>query len=137
LNELDSFVSEYNGAVVVRRISPPAGMKVREDCDERLKEFMENQDPKDYETSLGELVDTTCVGPLGIMWKMWSGMCWKRTGDDSLFCSELLAKTYQFMGYISDRRAANMYTPSDFSSSGITNLRNGFTLQREQIVSFA
>lgn len=134
LNPLADFIRGYDGAVVIRQISAPPQIKVHGECSDRLKEFMEKHAPKDYEQSMGELANTMCEEPFGFVWGMWGNMCWKRTGDDSFFCSELIARTYQMMGYLSTKRAANMYTPSDFSSSGIKFLRLGFYLQREQLV---
>ena len=52
----------------------------------------------------------------------------------SLFCSELVAAAYQFVGLLDKAKLSNRYTPDDFSSSKNLTLLKGY-LERELAIA--
>lgn len=65
------------------------------------------------------------------------GLFWKNREDlSAFFCSELIAETYQAIGFLSEDKPSNEYTPNDFSSgaSEPLGLLNGVSLGDEIVV---
>ena len=66
-----------------------------------------------------------------------AGLFWENREDlSAYFCSELIAETYQAIGFLDDVKPSNEYTPDDFSSesSQPLGLQNGVELGNEIIV---
>ena len=66
-----------------------------------------------------------------------SGLFWENREDlSAYFCSELIAETYQAVGFLGEDKPSNEYTPDDFSSqaSRPLGLLNGVALGPEIIV---
>jgi len=52
----------------------------------------------------------------------------------SLFCSELIAETFQALGFLDEDRPSNEYVPSDFSTEQSLPLKRGVSLGEEIMV---
>jgi hypothetical protein len=66
-----------------------------------------------------------------------SRLFWSNREDlSAYFCSELIAETYQTLGFLSEALPSNEYTPNDFSSSAAVPLdfQGGMSLDDEIIV---
>jgi len=106
---LSECISKYNADIAVRRLTVNRTPKMRRD----LANFRNEVRGRPYEESKMELIKAAYDGPFG------------RNEEDlsSLFCSELIAESYQVMGLLPKNRSApnykpsNEYTPADFAST--------------------
>ena len=108
--------------VAVRKLASSMTASERD----RMIAFMEEQDPKDYEKKLFELVDAAVDG---------CG-CFGQNSKDmsSVFCSELVAEALQELGRLDRSLPSNEYTPSDFEyGSGAPELNRVFAGQEQRL----
>ena len=90
---------------------------------EDLMRFRKEVRGRPYEKSMVELLKSAYDGPFGQNVEDFS----------SIFCSELIAETYQQMGLLPGTKSANEYTPGDFASDAKDelNLLKGAKLSKE------
>lgn len=120
---LSKRLQNYDGKAAIRQLSKKLSPKKIKS----LIEFKQEVKNRPYEKQNIELLKSAFDGPFG------------RNREDlsSLFCSELVAESYQQMGLLPNTKiakASNEYTPADFSSkSGCRNLQlqEGITLSKE------
>jgi hypothetical protein len=100
---LSDRLEHYSGAVYVRKLSKT----LSEDQLRRLSDFRRTVAGRPYEKSVLELAST--------LWNEFGG----QEDLSSLFCSELVAETFQQIGLLGDvsagGKASNKYQPRDFS----------------------
>jgi hypothetical protein len=98
-------VKLYPGNIGYRRLTNIADHELNHDGFAELKKALQG---KAFEKSIWQIVKAKYDGPLGA----------NREDLTSLFCSELIAASYQALGLLpeSEVRTSNEYTPSDFSS---------------------
>ena len=109
---LSARVASYDGEIAVRRL---LGHKIGEDDIKKLMRFRKKVTGTPYEQDKIELIKAAYDGPLG------------RNSEDlsSLFCSELVAESYQCLGLLSEDKPSNEYTPADFSEDANLILLKG------------
>ena len=118
---LSARVNGYDGDIAVRQLQ-----EVSFDASDvkKLMEFRKKVTGKPYEKDKIELIKAAYDGPLG------------RNSEDlsSLFCSELVAESYQQLGLLQEGgKPSNEYTPADFSEAEELELLEG-TLGPEIII---
>ena len=106
-------VKFYPGNIGYRRLTNVADHELNHDAFNELKKSLQG---KAFENSIWQIVKAKYDGPLGA----------NREDLSSLFCSELIAASYQAFGLLPESkiRTSNEYTPSDFSSPGFTLCKN-------------
>lgn len=109
---LSSRIEGYGGEVAVRQLD---GVTFDDGDIKNLMLLRRELAGKKYEQKTIELIKAAYDGPLG------------RNSEDlsSLFCSELVAEAYQRLGLLSEDKASNEYTPSDFSQDKKLQLLEG------------
>lgn len=103
LVDLNTWLEAYPADMALRRLTVTRTPQMLE----RAREFGQAVHGRPYEVSKLELVRALI--------NRWWGRN-RRENLGSLFCSELVAATYQRMGLLADRPPANTYKPKDFSS---------------------
>ena len=114
---LSARVQAYSGDIVVRQLK--GGILL--DAKARLMALRRELRGKPYERSKLELLKAVYDGPLGE----------NREDLSSIFCSELVAEAYQYLGLLPDKPPSNEYTPADFSEKRLWHLKKGFHLSHE------
>lgn len=116
---LSEYVKKYDVDVAVRHLSVERTAKMLEG----LMRFRKKVRGRPYEEDMVELIKAAYDGPFGQNVEDFS----------SIFCSELIAETYQKMGLLSGKIPANEYTPGDFASDAKNrlNLLKGAKLNKE------
>ncbi len=116
---LSEAVQKYEGEIAIRHLTVNRTPKMLDD----LWKFRDLVRNRPYEESALELIRAAYDGPFGANVEDLS----------SIFCSELVAESYQVMGLLSEDVPSNEYTPGDFSSDAAEPLRllKG-TLSRER-----
>ena len=112
---LSDRVQTYDGAIAVRRLKGVALGEPEIDALMRLRKELRG---RPYETSEIQLIKAAYEGPFGLNEEDFS----------SLFCSELVAESYQRMGLLPDGKSAqpaNEYVPADFSTTRKIELLRG------------
>jgi hypothetical protein len=106
-------VKLYPGSIGYRRLTNIADHELHHDSFVKLKTSLQG---KAFENSIWQIVKAKYDGPLGA----------NKEDLSSLFCSELIAASYQALGLLpaSDIRTSNEYTPSDFSSQQLALCKN-------------
>ena len=99
----------YDGQVSIRRLEP-RDVTIDYDALASVRELLHY---RPYERDILELIRAAHD----------SG--WRENVDDlsSLFCSELVAKTYEVLGLIHNTKPSNEYTPKDFSTETGADIR--------------
>ncbi len=115
-------VSMYKGDVAVRLLSKP----ITQQMETSLGKFRKRASRLKYEKNKIELIKAAWDGPLG----------GNKENLSSVFCSELVAESYQRMGLLAEPPKgwpSNEYTPRDFSTEARypVHLHKGFTLSEE------
>lgn len=103
---LSERLRRYTGQVALRRLEGAALRK--KDCADLIK-LRHKFSGRPYEENTLELMRAAYDGPLGD----------QRENLRSLFCSELIAETYQALGLLRsgrDEKPSNEYVPADFSA---------------------
>ena len=103
LTALSDSLTKYDCDIAVRRLSPCLDAKQIKD----LQSFREQMKNRPYEKRYLELMKSAYDGVGGNNQECLS----------SVFCSELVAESYQVMGILPDHTPSNEYTPADFSSA--------------------
>lgn len=67
----------------------------------------------------------------GLARRWLSGRARRAASEDTIFCAELIAVTYQRLGLIESRRPANWFDPGRFWSGDRIQLASGFSLGKE------
>ncbi len=94
----------YGGEVAVRRLRIDRTDRMQQ----ALSSFRNEVRDRPYEEDTVELIKAAYDGPFG-----------DNTEDlSSLFCSELVAESYQRMGLLPNDPPSNEYVPNDFASTG-------------------
>ncbi len=106
-------VKFYPGSIGYRRLTNIADHELNHDSFAQLKNSLQG---KAFENSIWQIIKSKYDGPLGA----------NREDLTSLFCSELIAASYQALGLLpaSEIRTSNEYTPSDFSCQSFTLCKN-------------
>jgi hypothetical protein len=115
-------IKMYKGDVAVRLLSK----SITPQMETGLGKFRKKASRLKYEQNKIELIRSAWDGPLG----------GNKENLSSVFCSELLAESYQRMGLLKEPPTgwpSNEYTPRDFSTEARhpVNLRKGYALSRE------
>lgn len=120
---LSERVRTYPGRFAIRSLTRALN---REEV-EILKEFRRAYRDRDYDFDAVELlrsaIDNRMVGD-------------QREDLSSFFCSELIAETYQALGFLGEDKPSNEYVPHDFGWAGSLNLQKGVTLGPETAVTW-
>jgi hypothetical protein len=91
----------YKGEVAIRHLK----IQRTPEMLQKLGEFRETVKGRKYEEDKIELIKAAYEGPFG-----------QNVEDlSTLFCSELIAETYQRIGLLSEEKPSNEFTPRDFS----------------------
>ena len=109
---LSDRVQSYGGEIAVRRLrDAPLDANAIQALMALRKEFR----GRPYEKSQAELIKAAYDGPGG------------HNEEDlsSLFCSELVAESYQRIGLLNEKKNSNEYTPADFSEKQGLKLLKG------------
>lgn len=117
MSPLRDRIRNYNGDIAIRHLSDFT-------CDlDKLKRFRSSVRGRPYEKDLFELFSAALPYPFS------------NNDEDisSLFCSELVAETYQTLGLLDEQKPSNEYTPSDFAQDANLHLSEG-TLSDEVII---
>ena len=120
---LSARVATYPGEIAIRQLR---------DCTlgpedvSTLMDFRKKVKGKAYEENLIELIRSAYDGPWGNNQEELS----------SLFCSELVAETYQRLGLLGEEKPSNEYTPADFSARVGLELQIG-RLGKERFITKA
>jgi len=114
--QMVSFVDKVNlypGSIGYRRLTNIADQDLNHKSFAQLKNSLQG---KAFENNIWQIIKAKYDGPLGA----------NREDLTSLFCSELIAASYQALGLLpaSEIRTSNEYTPSDFSSQSLTLCKN-------------
>ncbi len=122
---LSQRIRNYDGEVNIRHLGKP----ITKPMYRRLAKLRHELSRRPYERNELELLRAAYDGPFG-----------KSPGEDlsSIFCSELVAEAYQCMGLLPeypDGLPSNEYTPADFSHRRQLELRNGYELGDEQLIT--
>lgn len=104
--------------VSVRQLSRPLTDKMLVD----LNQFRTEVSGRPYEKHKLELIKAAYDGIFGH----------NKEDLSSLFCSELIAESYQKMGLLSEAVPSSEYTPKDFSFEKRLRLQNDFSLGAEE-----
>tara|TARA_R110001583_G_scaffold77377_1_gene210745 strand:- start:36113 stop:36706 length:594 start_codon:yes stop_codon:yes gene_type:complete len=109
--QMVSFVDKvklYPGSIGYRRLTNVADNELDHHSFAKLKKSLRG---KAFESNILQIVKANYDGPLGA----------NREDLSSLFCSELIAASYQTLGLLpaSEIKASNEYTPSDFSCQSL------------------
>jgi len=110
LTPLSDIVSCHSGEMVVRRLR---GVTLNGVDMQRLMRFRAEIKGRRYDQGQLALIGSAYVGPFGL----------NDIDLTSLFCSQLLAETYQQLGLLSEGKSANEYMPADFSEKRDGGLR--------------
>ena len=106
---LSEAVKKYDGKIVVRHLD----IECSDAMLDALWRFRDQVRGRPYERNKLELIRSAYDGVWG-----------ENTEDlSSIFCSELIAETYQVMGLLPETPASNEYTPNDFSTDATEPLR--------------
>lgn len=116
---LSERIKTYDGEVSIRHLNKSLSSIRRR----RLVTLRERFKGIPYEESELQLIKAAYDGPFGA----------NERDISSLFCSELVAETFQELGILSTTLPSNEYTPADFSDGKYRRLRliNGFELEPE------
>lgn len=115
---LSARVDKYSGGMSIRRLE---GSDLGSAALSKLMTLRAELKGKRYERGKMELFKSLWDGKFGLNEKDLS----------SIFCSELVAEAYQCLGLLDTDLPSNEYTPADFSSKKMDELRNGFYLGGE------
>jgi hypothetical protein len=115
----------YSGDVAVRHLSQP----LTSPMEKALMKFRKKASRLKYEQSKVELIKSAWDGPFGS----------NKENLSSVFCSELVAESYQQMGLLTEPPKgwpSNEYTPRDFSTESRQplTLHKGYSLSREVVI---
>ena len=99
---------DYNGEFAIRRLNNPLTPHMVHS----LIEFRREVKGRKYEESELELFRSTYDGWLGS----------NEEDLSSIFCSELIAESYQRMGLLTESKPSNEYDPNDFSKMATLEL---------------
>jgi hypothetical protein len=120
---LSERVRTYPGRFAVRSLSRP----LTGDESDILRGFRRSYHDRDYDYDAAELlrsaIDIRMLGD-------------QREDLSSFFCSELIAETYQALGFLGEGKPSNEYVPHDFSSQGSLALEKGVQFGPETIVTW-
>lgn len=118
---LSERLKAYDGGFAIRQLSRP----LTENETETLSRFR-------HEVS-GRTFDYNVIELLKAAWD--SGIMSDNHEDLScLFCSELIAETFQALGFLDENRPSNEYVPSDFSSEQSLPWNRDISLGKEIMV---
>jgi hypothetical protein len=119
---LSDRIRTYDGDASIRHLQ---NFQIDDNKYKKLMALRKSFRNKPYEKSEIELIKSAYDGP------------WGHNEEDlsSLFCSELVAETYQCLGLISNKLSSNEFTPRDFSDEKHLKLSFGATLSKEIPVS--
>lgn len=100
---LEQLLDRYCGQIALRRLH-----RTRFSAKDlsRLAQLRRRLGRRGYERNTLELMTAAYDGPLGE----------QRENLSSLFCSELVAESYQALGLVHPHKPSNEYTPADFSA---------------------
>lgn len=126
--EVKVFSGWYNH-VAVRHLKG-IDSEAREDIYSKLFEFRKQMQGRPYEKNYLEFIRSA----INFSEEYLAFLNTKHEDLSSLFCSELVAAAYQFVGLLSKERPSNRYTPDDFSSSKHLELQKG-SLEGEVFIS--
>lgn len=120
--------SGWYDRVAIRRLTG-INEETREKIYKELIDFQEEVQGRPYETNKVELI----LSAIDIQEEYLSFL--RNTKEDlsSLFCSELVAEAYKRMGLLDTTKLSNEFTPDDFASSSINDLKMG-KLEKEVYV---
>ena len=105
-------VEDYPGDIAVRQLRD---VTFDEQALRQLMALRREFVGREYEQDKIELIKAAYDGPFG-----------RNTEDlTSLFCSELVAETYQRLGLLDEGKPSNEYTPADFSADMQLELLKG------------
>ena len=122
---LSERIQSYDGGVAIRRLSK----KLTPGMEKSLMSWRKKASRLKYEKNVCELTKPAYDGPFGK----------NKENLSSVFCSELVAETYQRVGLLSEPPngwPSNEYTPKDFSTQARTPLTLGksYSLSKEIII---
>lgn len=95
------------------------GGTIERDHEDRLMEVIERFDGRAFPSTLG----------LARQWV--TGKIRRRSSLETIYCAELVATTYQYMGLLPDQRPASWYDPGRFWSGDRIELEAPFALADE------
>jgi len=101
LTPLSERIRSYEGDVAIRHLD----VRRTPEMLRALRTFREELKGRPFEQSKLELIKSVYEGPFGA----------NEEDLSSLFCSELVAETYQRMGLLPEEPPSNEYTPADFA----------------------
>jgi len=108
---LSERIKKYQGEVSIRHLK----VQRTPDMLQKLSDFRESVKGRPYEKDKIELLKAAYEGPFG-----------QNVEDlSTLFCSELIAESYQQMGLLGEEKPSNEYTPKDFSEEAGLSLLAG------------
>ena len=120
---LSKRVNDHDGNLAFRRLS----RGLSDDEIGKLNAFRRSVKDKGYDFDALELLRAALD----------SGLFWSNREDlGAYFCSELIAETYQSLGFLDETKPSNEYTPNDFSTSAPAplELQGGVHLGEEIVV---
>jgi len=113
---LSQKIARYDGEVTIRRLNKP----LTDDMIRAMTDFRRVVKNRPYEEN---------------KWNLAKAVLDRSSDNDedlsSLFCSELVAETYQRMGLLSEDTPSSEYIPHDFSSAKMKKLLQGYKLLDE------
>lgn len=132
LNSLVEVVNRYIGDVAIRKLRVTrtfenlCNLSNQDSCGQRLMSHLKLHNRKEYEKSIVKLFMAAE-----------DDLIFGFSDEDltSIFCSELVAVTYKYLGLIPNDMNASEYQPEDFSSHTYVKLNHGAKLDREVIVN--
>lgn len=105
-------LTHYDGEIAIRHLQ---NVNLSSSDIQELMRFRKEMSGRSYEKNTLELLKSAYDGPLG-----------ENTEDlSSLFCSELVAESYQKLGLLPSNIASNEYTPANFSTESNLELLKG------------
>lgn len=123
---LSERIRGYRGEIAIRKLN----FEITPEMRKALVDFRKEVKNRPYEEDKIELIKAAYDGPFGS----------NRKNLSSLFCSELVAESYQRMGLLllesEGGKPSNEYTPKDFSDKGKLDLQLEAKLEGEVLVVY-
>lgn len=120
---LSERLKAYDGNFAIRHLSRP----LTENETQTLSRFRHEVSGRTFDYNMVELFRAA--------WD--SGIMSDNHEDLScLFCSELIAETFQALGFLDENRPSNEYVPSDFSTEQSLPLKSGLSFGEEIMVGW-
>lgn len=112
-------IKDYEGEISIRQLR---GVELNKDQVGVLRQFRHELKGRPYEQDRWELLHS--ASPFT-----------NREDLSSIFCSELVAETYQRLGLLDKSKPSNEYTPADFGESRDLILKSGYLDEEIGVVS--